>query len=364
MHGSKGLEFPIVVLANLSSGGKTGKEPVPDEAGHQLHFRVGSGGMGRTGHYETPGYENRWDGEKAALNAERTRLLYVAATRARDHLIVPHIEGKGKPGPFMRALEPLLPEEHGHEIAADGVWLLAAEELPPAPKIEEAPSGEVEPEAVSTAVDERERWINEHDELIQAARKELAITVASSVERAVRPLAAEASHSASTLLVSEGPPLPIGDALHLVMERVALPGAEDLDEVVEAVCAEAGLADEAQLVGEMARRCLDSEAMARALASDGWYREVPFTVTRNDGFGTGRVDLVYLDEDELVVVDFKTDDVSGDPAAHEAFTLEHHSGQAEVYSEALAVASGLSVRAVVFVYCRTGVEVSILSSDE
>jgi ATP-dependent exoDNAse (exonuclease V) beta subunit len=337
---------------------------VPDEAGHQLHFHVGSGGMGRTGHYETPGYEKRWEGEKAALDAERIRLLYVAATRARDHLIVPHIEGKGKPGPFMRALEPLLPEEHGHEIAADGAWLLAADELPPAPEIEEAPSGEVEPEVVARAIDEREGWIGEHDELIRAARRELAITVASSVERSVRPLAAEASHSASTLLVSEGPPLPIGDALHLVMERVALPGAEDLDEVVETICAEAGLPDDAGLVGEMARRCLDSDAIAHALASAEWYREVPFTVSRNGGFGTGRVDLIYREGDELVVVDFKTDHVSGDPAAHEAFTLEHHSGQAEVYSEALAVASGLSVRMVVFVYCRTGVEVTVLSSDE
>ena len=53
--------------------------------------------------------------------------------------------------------------------------------------------------------------------------------MASSKERDVRPLAAEASHSAAALLVSEGPPLPVGDALHLVMERVSLPGAEDLD---------------------------------------------------------------------------------------------------------------------------------------
>lgn len=359
MHGSKGLEFPIVVLANLSSRGRGSREPVPDEAGHQLHFRVGSGGMGRTGHYETPGYEDEWEAEKGALEAERIRLLYVAATRARDHLIVPCIEGKGAAGPFMKALGPLLPEEHGHEVAADGAWILAADELPPAPEVEEAPSGEVEAEALTRAVDERERWIGEHDELIRAARKDLEIAVASSVERAVRPLAAEASHSASTLLVSEGPPLPIGDALHLVMERVALPGAEDLDEVAEAACAEAGLRDNAGLVGEMARRCLDSGAMARALASDGWYREVPFTVTRNGGFGTGRVDLVYREGEQLVVVDFKTDDVSGETAAHEAFTLEHHSGQAEVYAEAVGASTGLAVREVVFVFCRTGVEVSL-----
>ena len=43
--------------------------------------------------------------------------------------------------------------------------------------------------------------------------------------------------------MSEGPPLEIGDALHLVMERVSLPDADDLEQVTAAIAAEAGLTE-------------------------------------------------------------------------------------------------------------------------
>ena len=142
------------------------------------------------------------------------------------------------------------------------------------------------------------------------AREELELTIASSVERSVRPLAAEASNSAGALLVSEGPPLEVGDALHLVMEQVSLPDAEDLDEVATAICIEAGIPDHTDEVIELARRCLDSPTVKRALELGTYQREVPFTVPTDDGFALGRVDMVFSDEDGLHVVDFKTDEVT------------------------------------------------------
>ena len=295
IHGAKGLEFPIVVLANLGSGVQTSREPVPDEAERQLHFRVGSGGRGRSGHYSTPGFDARWEAESAALDAERIRLLYVAATRARDHLVVPFIRGKRKPGPFLTALEGHLPDVDGHEIEVDGAWLLDADQLPEPPVDERVPAP-VSDEEVERALAERETWITDHKELTRAARAELPFVVASSMERARRPLAAEASHSGATLLVSEGPPLPVGDALHLVMERVTLPDAADLDDVVSAVCAEAAIPEREDEVLEMARRCLASPTVKRALESGEWWREVPFTVQADGGFAVGRVDLVFRDD--------------------------------------------------------------------
>jgi len=94
------------------------------------------------------------------------------------------------------------------------------------------------------------------------------------------------------------------------MERVSLPDATDLDEVVESVCAEAGLLDRTGEVREMAARCLSSAAVRSALDSGTYWREVPFTVTRDGGFAVGRVDLVYREGDALVVVDYKSDEVA------------------------------------------------------
>ena len=116
----------------------------------------------------------------------------------------------------------------------------------------------------------------------------------------------------------------------------------------------------------MCRACLDSPSVKRALELGSWWREVPFVVSHaRDGeaaerapLTNGRVDLVYRDGDELVVVDYKTDkDVTEETA--EQYALKHHGGQGEVYAHGLATATGLPVREVVFVYCKAGAEVRL-----
>ena len=119
----------------------------------------------------------------------------------------------------------------------------------------------------------------------------------------------------------------------------------------------------------MCRACLQAGSSQRALAGGRWWREVPFVVSRaEDGnadrgpLATGRVDLVHEDADELVVIDYKTDrDVTAENA--ESHALEKHSGQAEIYAQALAAATGLPVREVVFVYCKAGVEVRLRDGE-
>ncbi len=275
---------------------------MPDEAENALHFRIGADS--RNGYYATPGYDERWEEEKAAQQAERIRLLYVAATRARDYLIVPQFRAKLAGGSLLEPLEPLLTDE-----ALANVWLVDADEIKPVVGEEEKDGRPVKSD-VNAALKEREVWEDEHTELVKSANEELELTIASSMERSLRPLSAEASHSASTLIVSDGPPLPVGDALHLVMERVSLPDASDLDSVVESVCLEAEIEDRAKEVREMAERCLSSPTVKRAIESGTCQREVPFTVPWDGGFATGRIDLVYRDEDGLVVVDYKTDEVA------------------------------------------------------
>jgi hypothetical protein len=37
-------------------------------------------------------------------------------------------------------------------------------------------------------------------------------------------------------MVHDGPPSPVGDAVHMVMERITLPDAHDLEQIAEYVC--------------------------------------------------------------------------------------------------------------------------------
>lgn len=81
MHASKGLEWPIVIPINTMTG-TTGPEPaIVDRVTGHLHCRV----LGE----EPTGYQSAKDGETAEQMRERVRVWYVAATRARELLVIP-----------------------------------------------------------------------------------------------------------------------------------------------------------------------------------------------------------------------------------------------------------------------------------
>ena len=358
VHGAKGLEYPIVALANLGARNVHRAEPVPREQERFLHFRVGAQTAGRHGHFKTPGYDEAWEQEKQYVDAERLRLLYVATTRARDHLIVPCITGVLGASGLLGALVHNLPNDEAlvRRIPLDELVLDEAEQLEPVP---------VTDADVDRGLAERAAWIDAREQLKRRAGKERDIEVASSRERAQGPLAAEVATFDAALVIGQGPPIPIGDAVHMVMERVTLPDAHDLEDIADDVCKEGAITEDLTDVISMCRACLDAPSVKRALELGSWWREVPFMLNHANGspperapLTNGRVDLVYREGDELVVVDYKTDkNVTKETA--EKFALDHHAGQGEVYREGLATGTGLPVREVVFVYCKAGAEVRL-----
>jgi ATP-dependent helicase/nuclease subunit A len=359
VHGAKGLEYPIVALANLSARNLNHAQPVPREHERFLHFRVGAGTSGRHGHFKTPGYDAAWEQEKHHVEAERLRLLYVGATRAREHLIVPCVAGIVGASGLLAALAQNLPDDNNlvQRIEIADLDLQAAEEIEPPLATEED---------ITRGVVERDTWLSDVKQLKHVAAEPRKIETASARERPRGPLAAEVATFDAALLIGDGPPLPIGDALHMVMERVTLPHAHDLEQIADDVCKEGAITDDTDDVVSMCRACLDSPSVKRAVELGIWWREVPFVINHagerepaeRAPLTNGRVDLVFRDRDELVVVDYKTDkDVTEETA--EAYAKKHHAGQSEVYAQGLGTATGLKVREVVFVYCKAGAEVRL-----
>jgi len=108
VHGAKGLEFPVVILADLTckeTSGEPRRWADPDRGLCVLRI------AGCT----PPELQEHAAEEMAREGEEATRVLYVAATRARDLLVVPAL-GDGRYDGWLQALSPVLypPPERVH----------------------------------------------------------------------------------------------------------------------------------------------------------------------------------------------------------------------------------------------------------
>lgn len=84
MHAAKGLEWPIVMPINTMTGVMAVESSVTDRVNDIFYCPVFG--------VKPAGYEEAREAEKAELDRERIRLWYVAATRARELLILPRLD--------------------------------------------------------------------------------------------------------------------------------------------------------------------------------------------------------------------------------------------------------------------------------
>jgi len=97
MHAAKGLEWPIVVPVNTMTSIMAGESAVIDRDHDLFYCRVFG--------VAPLGYDETRDTEKAELDRERIRLWYVAATRARELLVIPRLDAPASRSAWIELLD-------------------------------------------------------------------------------------------------------------------------------------------------------------------------------------------------------------------------------------------------------------------
>ncbi len=331
IHGAKGLEFPITVLSGMTtrfqqpSRGPTVVFPPGGDVLLKVSSRIAS-----------EGYDAWQPIDDQMDEHERLRLLYVAATRARDHLVVSlHREDRK-----VRTSASVLAEPAMARAAA------AAHDPTPA-----ASGKVVVPSRVP--VPDRDEWAAERQRVVTAASTRTVV--------AATTLAAEASAAADPGLDKRTrdldlPPwqkgrygTAVGRAVHGVMQVIDLATGEGLADAAAAQSAAEGVTKQEKVVARLAQAGLMTEAARTAAGGQHW-RELWVAAPVGDRLVEGYIDLLYRTPDGLVVVDWKTDQV-GSPDELDAKVARYRL-QGASYAAALAAATGEKISRMTFVFLR------------
>ncbi|MEO7556356.1 MAG: PD-(D/E)XK nuclease family protein, partial [Acidimicrobiales bacterium] len=345
IHGAKGLEFPMVVLAGL---GTLQRDVGPLVTwGGRPEVAVGP----KQARFTTPGWEAAASGATDAARDEGRRLLYVAATRARDHLVVGLAH----------------PERHKPtDSYAAQLWHAAGDEGPLAPlarrvRLPDQLALEVGPALVAPPVvddGERGRWIERFDALVATTHRPRILSATAVAQ--LGQSAAEAAGDDRDL-DRDGSDAPStfrrggtarGRAVHGVLQTVDLDDPGDLGALSRLHAAAEGIGALAGEVARLSASALEAPTVRAARAAKRRWREVTVSAPLGDGqLIEGYVDLLFEDDaGALVVVDHKTDSARGVADLDEA--VGRYRLQLAAYAIAVEAAAARPVGRAVLVFAR------------
>jgi ATP-dependent helicase/nuclease subunit A len=349
LHRAKGLEATVVFLADPTGASRHPVRVHIDRSGGHVHgYMAVFRSYGRSSLLvaQPEGWEQHAAVEQRFLEAEELRLRYVAATRARSAVAVSQRPVYNSYNPwlfFEGKLEGELPDPG--DQAAPAVPGLALDEA----TVSAATAGIVERVAAARRPTYQ----------VFAAKPLALAGGASSEEPLVVASAGEGSDGEE-----HGPEW--GAVIHLLLQTALEQPAAALEPLAEAALAEHELDPElAPAAVEVVRAVLASPLWARARAARRRLAEVPFQVPHKapgpdgselPGVLRGVIDLLFEEPDGWVLVDYKTDQVSG-PALLAA--AARYAAQVRLYAAAWEQCTGKPVKEAGLFFTRTATYVTL-----
>ncbi|MEZ5400263.1 MAG: UvrD-helicase domain-containing protein [Bryobacteraceae bacterium] len=375
VHAAKGLEFPVVVLADITANIQSWEPQryVDGEKGVCAQRILGCMPWELRQHRDI---------ESAREHAEGVRIAYVAATRARDILAVPAVgddERDGWVAPLNKAIYPALdrwrvadpgpgcPPFGDATVLERPADLLANGEISVRPGLHVPRAGEHEivwwdPAVLRTGVESSfgirqeeillpgssasmkdfERWHAGREELVIAGSKP-RLNVFTPSEIASRPDGFVCPVAVETVARVDGRPIGprFGSLIHAVLRDIDLKdGAAQVVPLAQLHGRLLGNTEaEVEAAWDAIAAALRHPVLRDAAAADQCRREWPMLLRTEAALVEGIIDLAYLAGNVWTIVDYKTgEDFESVRSAYEV--------QIQWYAHAVAKLTGREVRAV------------------
>ncbi len=372
VHGAKGLEFPVVVLADPTCK-MTFENPSQWVEGNLWSESLAHCVPKELRDHATEALKRDHE--------EGVRLSYVAATRARDLLVVPAVGDEELADTWLQPLHPVIypsDDDKRRALPAPGAPKFGGESVLERPEkarfrtsvqpgLHRSRAGMHEvvwwdpakleldkrldaglqqdqvlhekggEEAAARSTADYEAWKTARDRLLERGGKP-SVTVVFASQTDVKPAAVLTEE---TKVTRHGRPggRRFGALVHASLASVPLSG-EALEAYVSTHARRLGATDEERDAAIAAvKAALAHPLLERAKAASVVRREAPLTLTLGDGtLAEGIADLAFREGEQWVVVDFKTD--------HElALRREEYEKQLTVYARAIAAATGQTAAA-------------------
>jgi ATP-dependent helicase/nuclease subunit A len=361
IHAAKGLEFPITVVAGVASQKSNIPETMLISRAGEIEFNLGKNSQDKA--IQSTGYSALANGEhKLDQKQEENRLMYVAMTRAQDHLVVSAVgPPSGGKVPRSRQL-----------IEALAAFASAQTELP----FDKSESLKLEPFDGQRDSGDGLRYVEnlsmDYSDQIAASTIRRVVSPSSDGATEMNVFAKiklpgltkpketadfrieDSEESGSALIKRQRDGRPFGRALHGIMDLIiqhgAVPDEELLTDFINSKAAEENAIEFLPDLERRVKLLLTSEVVLEALASDERYPELHLAITDPDDdikVAEGFADLVYKSpKGGYVLVDYKTDkEILGEQ-------LLHYSQQLGAYAIILEALTGKKPERILLLHAK------------
>jgi len=312
LHKAKGLEAPVVFLANPAHN-----PSFPPEFHVTREQKVARGYLEIKDQKGTIGLPPNWDfyreEEKKYLHAEAKRLLYVAATRAKELLVVSIYRGKED----------------------NSFWYPLNSFLAGARELEEC-EFKVEKKETRKGIEPLHR-----DEFFQKLEQQKESVSQSSYRReTVTKIAETGEYPRRTREKGRGTAW--GNVIHRALEKTFGEKLPPDGYLVQLLDEEGVDLERLSQVRAQLKKVLETSIWARVKKAQEVIREANFGVKKGDLYLTGVADLAFREGDGWVIVDYKSDLVEGDQHLQEL--IAYYRPQVDIYSRYWEELTGFRVK--------------------